>query len=106
MKASEIQRYIAKGQIEKALDEMLKQPGNLETELTMQKGRLSDLKRQQRLGIISNSDARIQNNQILASLLELLKEWDPNGNGGISNGTTDGDSSASQTPGSTDTTKI
>ena len=75
---SEVRDLIAKGQSKQALEYLQYNISHYETDLNnsviLLQGRLNSLNREERMGIISNSNANLTRNQITASLISLVED--------------------------------
>ena len=72
-----VRQLIGKAKTEKAIEEIIKwaqenHQEELKNEVVLKKGSLSDLNREKRLGVLSNSEATIRQNKINFSVLSLL----------------------------------
>ncbi len=67
-----IQKLVANGQLEKALDFLADSLPDRQNDIILLKNRLNQLNRKTRLGTIASSEENIERNRITAAILELL----------------------------------
>ncbi len=72
----EIRQLITRGRIKPALDQLEQRLAgtDLQTEITLLQARYHALERERRLGTLSNADANLERNRVVAAILELLDQ--------------------------------